>query len=223
MHKKKENQMKSLVLNKKEIVTSIFIIFCLVGYVFFPANGSFQRKTVAALFLVLLPFLYDKYFLKEINVFKKITIGDWKKNLKLLGGGMLGAFLVIALIFKYTDIAGHYFLPLGVKGDFGSFLLYELTGVALTVFVYELFFRGFVMFHFSSLFKKWAVLVQFVFFLLLILLLWGLPYWFYVVYLVFAPFAGWIVYKSNSILYSFFGQLLVVILVDAAYIALIVK
>lgn len=221
--RKKKNQMGFFVLNKKEIITSIFAILCLVGYVFFPANGSFQYKAVALIFLLILPFLYNKYFLKDKNIFKNIEIGDWKAGLKYLSIGMIGSFLIIYLLFKYTDLAGHYFLPSGIKNDFGNFLAYELTGVAFTVFLYEFFFRGFIMFHFRELFKKWAILIQFVFFLILILMLWNLPYWFYITYLVFAPFAGWIAYKTNSFLYSFFGQLFFVIIVDSTYIALIVR
>jgi hypothetical protein len=54
-------------------------------------------------------------------------------------------------------------------------------------------------------------------------MLFSLPYWFYIVYLIFAPFAGWIAYKSESILYSFVGQLLFAIIIDATFIALTVK
>ncbi len=211
------------ILNKKEIITSVFILLCLAGYVFFPADGSFQYKAVPVIFLVLLPFLYAKYFLREQSVFQKITVGDWKNNLKWLLMGLLFAFLCMFLLFKYTDLAIHYFLPAGVKKDFWQFLEYELLGAAFIVVTYELFFRGFVMFHFAKYLKKWAILAQFLFFLALILMLWNLPYWFYVVSLVFAPFAGWIAYKTDSILYSFFGQLLFVIIVDATFIALTVR
>jgi membrane protease YdiL (CAAX protease family) len=215
--------MNHFVLNKKEIITSIFILLCLAGYVYFPASGYFQYKAVVVIFLVLLPFLYNKYFLKEKNFFKRILIGDWKNSLKLLSIGLTGAFLIMFLIFKFTDIGNHYFLASGVKDDFWQFLKYELTGIAFTVAIYELFFRGFVMSHFLNNLKKWAILAQFLFFLVLLLMLHELPYWFYIVYLVFAPFAGWIAYKSDSILYSFLGQLLFVIVIDASYIALIVR
>lgn len=211
------------VLNKKEIITTFFILLCLAGYVFFPANGSFQYKAVAIIFLLVLPFLYNKYFLKEENIFKRILIGDWKSNLKWLGIAMIGALLGIFLLFKYGNLTDHYFLPSGIKKDFWNFLIYELTGVAFIIFLYEFFFRGFVMFNFKTSLEKWSILIQFLFFLSLILMLWSLPYWFYVVYIVFAPFAGWVAYKTKSILYSFFGQLLLVIIVDSAYIALMTR
>lgn len=210
------------ILNKKEIITSIFALLCLAGYVFFPSNGYFQYRAVAIVFLILLPFLYNKYFLKEKTLFGRIAIGDWKSNLKYLSIGLLGAFMVIAIVFKYTGLAQHYFLSTAVSNNFGSFLMYEFTGVLLTVALYEIFFRGFILFKFSS-FEKWAILVQVLFFLAMILMFFNLPYWFYINYLVFAPFAGWIAYKSNSILYSFVGQLLFIVIIDATFIALVVK
>ena len=210
--------MKNIKINKQQAVTSIFILFCLAGYVFFPANGYFQYKFVALIFLVALPFLYNNLFLKKEN----ILIGDWKKNLLYLMIGLFCSFLIMAILFKYTDIGNHYLLSILVKTDFKQFLLYEFTGVAFTVTMYELFFRGFVMFYFSTFLGKWAIVIQFLFFIVLMLFL-NLPYWFYVTYLVFNPFAGWIAYKSNSLSYSFFGQLFFIIIIDSTFIALTVK
>jgi len=222
VHKKKDKLMRLLKINKEQLITSLFIGLCLIGYVFFPANGNFQYKAVALVFLVLLPFLYNKYMLKRENIFKRVIIGDWKENIKWLAIGLSFAFLVITLIFVSSDLRSHYFLSSAVKNDFKQFLLYELLGVSFTVAIYELFFRGFVMFYFSSFLGKWVILGQFLFFAAMALIF-GLPYWFYITYLVFTPFAGWIAYKSNSILYSFFGQLLFIIIVDAVFIALAVK
>lgn len=78
------------------------------------------------------------------------------------------------------------------------------------------------MFYFAAFFERWAILIQFLFFLVMALML-GLPYWFYVTYLIFTPFAGWIAYKSDSVLYSFVGQLLFIVIFDASFIALTVK
>jgi hypothetical protein len=215
--------MVTLKLNKEIIITSVFVLLSLAGYVFFPANGYFQHKAIPVVFLVLLPFLYNKYFLKKENLFTQIKIEDWKNNLKWLAVGLLSALLIIGVIFKYTDLGQHYFLAKNIKNDFWKFLWYELTGVAFTVATYELFFRGFVMNYFKGFLGKWSILIQFFFFITLLLMLFGLPYWFYIVYLIFAPFTGWIAYKSESIVYSFVGQLLFVIIIDATFIALTVK
>src|SRR6266702_3184686 len=142
-------QMDNIKLNKKQIITTFFILFCLMGYVFFQANGFFQYKAVFVIFLIVLPFFYNKLFLAEDNFFRKIKITNLKNDLKILSLGLIITFLIIVLFFKYTDIQRHYLLSPIVKKDFWQFLLYEFTSVAFTVAVYEIFFRGFVMFYFS--------------------------------------------------------------------------
>jgi len=212
--------MQNIKINKQQLVTIVFIVCCLAGYVFFPANGNFQYKTSFFVFLAVLPFLYNKYFLKKENLFKRIKVGRWKKNIQYLTIGLLLALLLMGIVFKFTDVIGHYYLPKNVKADFWVFLWYEFSGIAFMVAVYEMFFRGFVMNYFADT-QKWSILIQFLFFCVMIMLLWGLPYWFYIVYLIFTPFAGWIAYKSDSILYSFIGQWLFIIFIDAAFIALV--
>lgn len=214
--------MQNIKINSQQLITVIFILFCLVGYIFFPANGDFQYKASFFIFLALLPFLYDKYFLKNKNIFKRIIIGDWKKNVRYLVIGLGAALLIMAVIFKFSDLGLHYFLPKKVKVDFVSFLLYEFGGIAFMVAVYEVFFRGFVMKYFSR-FKQWSILIQFLFFIVMILMLRGVPYWYYIVYLIFTPFAGWIAYRSDSILYSFIGQWLFIFFIDTVFIAMIVN
>ena len=218
---KKSLHIRILKLNKENIITFFFVLLCLIGYVFFPASGYFQYKAVALFFLVLLPFIYDKYILKNINFFRRVVVvGDVKKNLLYLLVGVIAPLIIIFLLFRFTDLQKHYLLPTLVRKDFGQFLLYEILGVPFSVIIYEIFFRGFVQFYFAAFFEKWAILIQILFFIALVYLL-NLPYWFYISYLVFTPFAGWIAYKSKSIVYSFAGQWLFIILVDAGYIALI--
>ena len=212
--------MQNIKINKKHLIMIIFILLCLIGYIFFPAKGNFQYKAVFFVFLVILPFLYSKYFLKEKNILRQIIIGDWKNNIKHTLIGLAGAFLIIIGIFKFTSLGLHYLLPKNVKIDFWSFLLYEFSGITFMVATYELFFRGFVMRYFLPYFGRWSILIQFLFFMVMILMLKGLPYWYYIVYLVFTPFAGWIYYKSKSILYSFAGQWLFIFSVDTAFIAI---
>jgi membrane protease YdiL (CAAX protease family) len=212
----------TVLINKKQTITSIFIVLCLFGYIFFPANEFFQYKAVAIIFLVVLPILYTKYFLKSELHFNQFTLGDWKKNIVYLICGLLVAFIVIGSIFIFTDFKLHYFLSAKVKNDFISFLYYELTGVLFTVAVYEGFFRGFIMSYFLEKYKKWSIMIQFLF-LLVMIAIFHLPYWFYIMYVIFAPIGGWIYYKSNSLVYSFFGQLLFIILFDATFIALTVN
>lgn len=211
-----------LKISKENLITAIFMLFVLAGYVFFPANNFFQYKAVSLISLVLLPFLYNKYFLKKENIFRKFLLKDYLKNLQWLALGLLFAFLVAIILNNITDVQKHYLLSPNVKNNFLQFLLYEFTGVAFTVAIYEFFFRGFVMFYFSVFFGKWSILVQFLFFCVMLAML-NLPYWFYITYLVFTPFGGWIAYKSDSVLYSLIGQFIFIVFVDASFIAMTIK
>ncbi len=214
--------MRRFKFNKELVITTVFFIACLFGYIFFPAKGLFQYRFVSLVFLIVLPFLYNKYFLKKDDIFRRFVAGNWKENLKWLALGLFFPSLLMVLIFVSTDILNHYFLPLNIKNNFGQFLIYELSGIAFTVLMYELFFRETVMRYYMSFFGKWSILIQFVFFVGLVVFL-NLPYWFYISYLVFAPFAGWISYKSDSIWYSFLGQWLLILIIDAVFISLTVK
>ncbi len=214
--------MRNIKLNKQQLITTLFILLCLFGYIYFPAKGNFQYKSVFFIFLVILPLLYNKYFLKGENILNQVVLGDWKKNIKYLLIGLLGSFVIMIGIFKFTDLGIHYLLPKNVKMDFWNFLIYEFTGIVYIVGVYEVFFRGFVMKYFQKYFNEWSILIQFLFFIALILMLRGLPYWYYIVYLIFTPFAGWIYYKTKSILYSFVGQWLFIFCVDIAFIMMFV-
>ncbi|MEI7890523.1 MAG: lysostaphin resistance A-like protein [bacterium] len=209
-------------INKKDNIVCFFMLTCLLGYVFFPAGGFFQYQLTSIIFLILLPFIFSKYFLHK-NLFKCLKFKIEKINsLRSLAIGLMLSFVLIALLFEFTDLGMHYLLSPVVKNNFFDFLLYEFTGVAFTLILYEIFFRGFVMGYFKESIGAWSILIQFLFFLVMIGLL-NLPYWFFVLYLIFTPFAGLIYYATNSIIYSFLGQLFFIILVDATFIALTVK
>lgn len=210
---------KIKIKNIELITTFIFVLFCLALYIYFPASGYFQYKAVALVFLVLLPYLFSRFILKEESFFEKIIIGEWKKNLILMLIGLLISFLIAISLFKFTDLLNTYPLSQSVRNNFWEFISYELLGVSFTVAVYEIFFRGFLMFYLEKFFGLWSILIQFLIFFAMILLL-GIPFSYYFLYILFIPIAGIIAYKSKSILYSFMGQLIFIIIVDATAIVL---
>lgn len=201
----------------------IFTITCLLGYVFFPTENLFQYKLSPIFFLIIVPFLFGKYFLKKETILARINTDNWKKGLLLIIISVFCSLVIALLLFKYTDLLKHYLLSPSVKNSFGKFFLYELTGVAFTVAIYELFFRGFVMFYYSPIVKRYSIVIQAVFFLFLLLLFFDLPYWFFITYIIFTPFAGWIAYESKSLVYSYFGQLFFIIFFDAIFISMVSK
>lgn len=204
---------------KEIIITVLFSLACLIGYVFFPAKGIFQYKVITLIFLIILPFLFNNLFLEEKKGWREIfQIGNWKEGLKWLGYSAVISFLIIVLLLLNTDLADHYFLPMSVKNNFGQFLLYEMSGVLFTVFIYTYFFLAFLMNFFVKYIGKWSIVIQYLFFLIMIIMF-NLPYWFYISYIVFLPLAGLVFLKSKSIIYPFLGQWLFVVFLDAYFIA----
>jgi len=206
--------------NKNILITTLFILLCLGLYVFFPVAGNFQQIVTAVIFFVLLPVLYNAVVLKKNRTFYRLHLGDWKKGIFWAIVGMAASLIIIGGFIKYGDFVHKYALPAGLGSNFGYFAFYELVLVAFFTALYEFFFRGFVMFHFSPIVKTWAVVIQFVLFVLLLLVTGGVS-WPFVPYIIFAPFAGWIAYKSDSLLYSFVGQLIFIIIIDASVIKML--
>jgi len=130
------------------------------------------------------------------------------------------SLFIVSLLIKFSNLSSNYALPAGVAENFGYFIFYELVLVAFFTAIYEFFFRGFVLFHFAPTLGHWAVVVQYGLFLLLLLVTSSMN-WSFTPYIIFAPFAGWIAYKSDSLLYSFIGQLIFIIIIDASVIKLL--
>jgi membrane protease YdiL (CAAX protease family) len=214
---RKNKNMITMQKNKNIIITTVFILFCLGVYTFFPVTGNFQQIITALVFFILLPILYNKIVLRKNMSFYRLQIGDWKKGLFWAILSIIVSFIFLSVLIKYGNFFQKYVLPVGIESDFGQFVFYELVLVAFFTAIYEFFFRGFVLFHFVPIVGRWAVLVQFALFFLFLTATVGLK-WEFAPYLIFAPLAGWIAYKSESLLYSFFGQLIFIIIIDASVI-----
>lgn len=206
-------------INKKSISDGVFIAACLSIYVFFPAADLFQQIAATVFFLVIMPLAYKKLVLKEKIGSLGFGMGDWKKGLALAAGSLLAVSLLGYLAFEKDFDFSDYKLPERVVGSFPHFLLYELLVVPFFVLVYEIFFRGFLLFHFSDRIGYWAILLQFLVLLLMLSVQGFSPE--FLPYLAFSPFAGFVSYKSNSIWYSFLGQYMFIFLVDISAIRML--
>ena len=91
-----------------------------------------------------------------------------------------------------------------------------------TVFIYEFFFQGFIMGVLEFKLQQWAIMAQAIIFLVVLVMIGGLS-WAFMPYIIFAPFAGLIVYKSRSIFYSSALQILILIILDASVVRLAAK
>ena len=186
---------------KELIIMMLFIVTSLVVYGFFPTNNTFQQIITTLIFFVILPLLFNKFILKREFKFFGFEIGDYKQGLLWSAYSLVAIGFIFFVISYYFAFLDHYTIPVFITKDFVNFLFYEFILVVPFVVIYEFYFRGFVMPVFKSNFGYWAILIQALILLVLVLSSGGniAPF---VPYLIFAPFAGLIVYKSRSILYS---------------------
>ena len=205
-------------MKKKEFITSvIFFIILVFVYAIFPVKDNFQNVITSVVFFVFLPVLYIKLILKKTITEFGIKIGDIKKGITYSFVSLLVFMLIIFIVIRYTQFINNYILPLDVVHNFGSFLLYEGFWVLLFVGMYDFLFRGFVYFSCEKEFGLWAILLQTILFLMLVLFD-GSFKWIFLPYIIFAPFAGIIVYKSRSLIYSIATQFIAIVLLDVYFI-----
>lgn len=205
------------LLDKKSVLTVILALFCLLLHIIFPTRDYFQKVIVSLIFLLVLPVLYIKIVLKESLKNFGLKLGDWRQGIIWLLISFTVSLPVLYLIYNFTGFAEKYYLPQKLIESFGLFAFYEVLLVGFFVALYEFFFRGFVMFSFSENLRLNAVILQFVLFVLFLVIAKDFN-WVFAPYLISAPFAGVIAYKSQSLIYSYLFSLLFIIISDALYI-----
>lgn len=205
--------------NRLLVVLSLFVLASLGVYTYFPVTGNFQKIIAALVFFVILPMAFNQLVLRKGQSFYRLQLGNWKKGFFWALLGLIISLLIIVVLVQIADFSHKYSLPIGIEKSFSYFLFYELILVAFFTALYEFYFRGFVLFQLAPIIGRWSILVQFVLLLLLLAISGGFN-WSFAPYIIFAPFAGWIAYKSNSLWYSFFGQLLLIWIIDSGLIAL---
>ena len=208
---------KEIFSDRKFLITGGALFLSLLLFIFFPStdrlSGGIQSAIIFTVFFLIFPLLYAKFILGE----------SWQRmGFRMDGGlshwlGMFGAVAVgFALFFLgyqvWPALQEAYQLPFSVERSFFSFVRYELFAFGVAFF-YEVFFRGFVMFLFFRPFGRWAILLQWGVFLLFLTASqsFGMGQ---AGMILFAPLAGWIAYRSQSILYSFIGSALFLFLID---------
>jgi len=204
-------------LNKKDIVSVLMMVFCLLMIRLFPEENYFQKIIISVTFLLAIPALYIKIVLKESLKNFGLRIGNWKQGIAWIMLSLAGSFFVIFLLYQYAGMAEKYYVPQNIIQDFGLFVFYEIVIVGFFIALYEFFFRGFIMFSFSEKLGYWAVISQFALFILFLIIMKDFN-WTFAPYLISAFFAGVIAYKSRSLFYSYLFSLLFVIISDAVYI-----
>ncbi len=206
---------------KETFIISFFTLASLCVYAIFPVENSFQQIVTMLVFFVIFPLMFNGFFLKRKLSSYGLQFGDRKQGL------LWGLYSIIAVTFilfvslKYFSFLKNYGVPDFTINNFNNFLLYEFTLVILFVATYEFYFRGFILSIFKSNLKYWTILLQSLLFLVLVLLIGRESLYQFLPYLIFAPFAGLIAYKSKSIIYSGIIQFLIIFILDALIIKML--
>lgn len=195
-------------------IALIFILTSLGVYVFFPADGIFQQIITAFVFFAILPLLFNKFILKNSGEVFGFNFANYKQGVLWSAYSLIAVGFIIFISSYFFGFLSKYSVPVFIIGDFSKFLFYEFVLVVPFVFLYEFYFRGFLMPILSAKFGFWAILIQALVFLILVLSDNGGSIVQFAPYFIFAPFAGLIAYKSKSIFYSGLTQFIIILVLN---------
>ncbi len=207
-------------VQKEMLITSGIIFVCMVLFIVFPVNNVFQRIISSFTFLFLIPLLYVKIILgKKISDFGWQT-ENWRRAIKWILIASLIFILTHLILYKFTVFPEKYLLiQSNIRDYFQIFLIYEML-VVYFLLLYAFFFQGFVMFYFSHQIGRIAIILQTILFYIFMDVANSFK-WDNIQFIILAPLAGLIAYKTKSIFYSVGFSLLAVIISDAFYIKLV--
>lgn len=198
-------------------MTLAVAVVCFLLSIYFPAKNIAQELTIKALFLVIVPVLYIKLVLKS-------TLSDFGINKKKFAFGFywafaafLFSFLVSYVFFHYTGFKNGYLLPEYIFGNFPLYLFYELVLVNFFVIFQTFFYQGFLLFILEKKLGAWAIIVQILAYAVSVALMGSLN-WIIFPYLLTGLIGGALVYKTRSLIHSYFFSLLFIIILDALFI-----
>jgi len=208
---------------KRFIGTTALIVFCLLFFAFFEQSTGLsavvQGFIIALIFFLLLPVAYTRLVLRE--PLRNLGFQGTNHIISVLWSVFLamGGFLLCwGLVYMYPAITSEVLFPVLVETSFVWFTLYTLTLLPLTLFIYEVFFRGMIQILWLN--NTWkATLVQGVLFVTLLQLTEGItradaP-------LILATImAGVAAKKTGSLWYAFLTSYLIVFLTDVLFLSL---
>jgi membrane protease YdiL (CAAX protease family) len=215
------------VFTQKEkhfIGTTTLIVFCILFFAFFEESPTLssvlQGAIITSIFFLVLPIAYTRLVLRE-PLAKLGLRGADNHTLAVLWSVLLamGGFLACwALVYTYPNLAGQAIFPVLVETSFVWFTLYTLTLLPLTLFIYEVFFRGMVQILWLE--NTWkAVGAQAILFIALLQLTNGITL-VDVPLLLAALLAGIVAKKTGSLWYAFLTSYLIVFLTDVLFLSL---
>lgn len=209
--------LRDFTFDRKFVVTGGALFLSLLLFIFFPGTErlplGIQSIIAFFIFFLLFPILYVQFILGEswvaMGFRMEQTLSGWVGVILAVGFGF-GIFF-----FGYAwwpALHDAYRLPFVVERSFLAFVRYELF-LLITLFFYEVFFRGFIQLLFLRQFGLWSVLLQWGIFLLFLFASQSLGMN-QSAMILFTPLAGWVAYRSQSIWYSFLASGLFFMMTD---------
>ena len=202
---------------KEFILTTIFIITLLIIYILFPVKNIFQQLIVMITFFVIIPVIFNKVILKKEFKELGLKLGEWKEGLLWGGISIVLMGIIFFIMIYFFNFLKHYSVPAFIVSDYKKFLFYEFALVFPVIFIYDLFFRGFIMLYLKDKIYYWAIIIQAMLFFILVIAT-GSFSWILSPYLVSVLLAGIIVYKSQSLIYSTITQFIVIVILNASIV-----
>ena len=205
---------------KDFIITTLFILILVIIYAFFPVKNSFQQLVVMVAFFGIIPIIFNTVILKIKLSDTGFKFGDWKQGLIWSGIAIIITGIIFFIAIHFFNFLKHYTIQTIITQNYKNFLFYEFFYILPVVFIYEFFFRGFIMLATRIRIYYWAIVLQMLIFFILTVATKSFT-WVLFPYIIGAPLAGIITYKSNSIFYSTSFQFIMILILDAGIVRLI--
>ncbi|MEI7750081.1 MAG: hypothetical protein WCJ25_03690 [Candidatus Moraniibacteriota bacterium] len=149
---------------KRFLLTGLFVVGTMLVYALFPAearlNTTAQSVLLGVAFFVALPILFVRLVLHE-----PLSALGFQGSIRRFGPLAVLFVVVPILLIWYAlirtfPVADAYRLPTMIRTSFPFFVLYEVVLVGAITFLYEVFFRGFVLILWLKKAGLWAVFFQ---------------------------------------------------------------
>ncbi|MFA7208668.1 MAG: hypothetical protein WC120_00125 [Parcubacteria group bacterium] len=197
-----------------ELISSAIVLLCLFLAVYFPAQGLLQSLSRAFFILFLLPALYIKFILKQNLSDFGFNLRNPKVGFSWATGMLIVSFLIIFILIRFSDFENNYLIPAYLAKNFGLFLFYELIVINFILFLYEFFFKGFLLFSLTKNLGFLAIFIQALVFILFMTII-GIMDWEMAPTAILAFTGGIVAYKSRSFIYSYLMGLIFTLFLDA--------
>jgi membrane protease YdiL (CAAX protease family) len=212
-----------LSARKKFVVSGLAVFVSICLYYFFPADDRLspvaQSAILGAAFLLLVPMLYVRIVLKEPLRSLGFRNSDRSFGWFFVIAAVISASALFVLLVKEFPVKEHYDLSFA-QNSFLMFLLYEVVLVGFTAFLFEVFFRGFVMLLWLRKYGWWTVLFQAVLFIGFFRLANGSLSWQESPIFIVALFSGFVAFYTRSVWYSFVSSWVFLVIADAYLLAI---